>query len=92
MRLHSLTIAVLLLAAPLCAEDSKYFPLDHRKPVGEGGALDGDDAAGDQPLCPAVQIQLPTEGEVSFYRGGATESVTLPAPAQAGMQVVTPTG
>ena len=80
-------IAVLLLAAPLCAEDRKYFPLDHRKPVGEAGRWMATMQPGISHYVQPVQIQLPTEGEVSFYRGGATESVTLPAPAQAGMQV-----
>jgi hypothetical protein len=80
-------IAVLLLAAPLFGEDRKYFPLDHRKPVGEAGRWMATMQPGISHYVQPVQIQLPTEGEVSFYRGGATESVTLPAPAQAGMQV-----
>ena len=65
----------------------RYYPLDHRKPLGEVGRWNVVVRPSVANYVQPVQVQLPTTGEVSFYRGGAEGGVTLAAPAQAGMQV-----
>ena len=65
----------------------RYYPLDHRKPLGEVGRWSVIARPSVANYVQPVQVQLPTTGEVSFYRGGAEGGVTLAAPAQAGMQV-----
>ena len=65
----------------------RYYPLDHRKPVGEVGRWNAIIRPSVANYIQPVQVQLPTAGEVSFYRGGSQGAVALPAPAQAGMQV-----
>ncbi len=65
----------------------RYYPLDHRQPVGVAGRWNIAIRPSVANYVQPVQVQLPTTGEVSFYRGGAGSAVTLPAPAQAGMQV-----
>lgn len=95
MRYTVLTALALLLLScqtPVQAQSKfgktgKYYPLDHRKPVGEAGRWQVIAQPGIQHYVQPVQIQLPTTGEVSFYNGSPQPAVTLPAPAQAGMQV-----
>jgi len=65
----------------------RYYPLDHRKPVGEVARWNANLRPSVANYVQPVQVQLPTTGEVSFYRGGSAAAVVLPAPAQAGMQV-----
>ena len=67
-------------------KSGKYYPLDHRKPVGEAGRWQAVIQPGIQHYVQPVQIKLPTTGEVSFYQGG-TAAPAQEAPAQAGMQV-----
>ena len=64
----------------------KYYPLDHRKPVGEAGRWQVIAHPGIQHYVQPVQIKLPSTGEISFYQGGSPSAVQE-APAQAGMQV-----
>ncbi len=64
----------------------KYYPLDHRKPVGEAGRWQVIAQPGIQHYVQPVQIKLPSTGEISFYQGGSP-SAAQEAPAQAGMQV-----
>ncbi len=91
MRYTVLTALALLLLSSLNAvqaqgKTGKYYPLDHRKPVGEAGRWQAVIRPGIQHYVQPVQIKLPTTGEVSFYQGGSPSSVHA-APAQAGMQV-----
>lgn len=65
----------------------RYYPLDHRKPLGEVGRWSVAARPSVVGYVQPVQVRLPSEGEISFYRNGASSAVTLPAPAQAGMQV-----
>ena len=67
-------------------KSGKYYPLDHRKPVGEAGRWQAVIQPGIQHYVQPVQIKLPTTGEVSFYQRG-TAAPAQEAPAQAGMQV-----
>ena len=95
MRYTVLTALALLCLSSLASvqaqskfgKTGKYFPLDHRKPVGEAGRWQVIAQPGIQHYVQPVQIKLPTTGEVSFYNGSPQPAVTLPAPAQAGMQV-----
>lgn len=82
-------LPLLLLTSVLSAQDKtgRYYPLNHRKPVGEAGRWMATIQPGLNQYVQPVRIQLPSEGTVSFYRGGPGESVAQTAPAQAGMQV-----
>ena len=92
MRYPVLTALALLFLSSLNmvqaqGKTGKYYPLDHRKPVGEAGRWQVIAQPGIQHYVQPVQIKLSTTGEVSFYQGGSQSSVTHAAPAQAGMQV-----
>lgn len=82
-------LPLLFLVSVLPAQDKtgRYYPLNHRKPVGEAGRWMATIQPGLSQYVQPVRIQLPSEGTVSFFRGGAGESVKQAAPAQAGMQV-----
>ena len=91
MRSPALTALALLALTSLTSvqaqeRSGKYYPLDHRKPVGEAGRWQAVIQPGIQHYVQPVQIKLPTTGEVSFYQGGS-QAPAQEAPAQAGMQV-----
>ncbi len=65
----------------------RYYPLDHRKPLGEVARWNANLRPAIANYVQPVQVQLPTSGDVSFYSGGSAQAVALPAPAQVGMQV-----
>ena len=91
MRSLVLTALALLTLSSLTSVQAqertgKYYPLDHRKPVGEAGRWQAVIQPGIQHYVQPVQIKLPTTGEISFYQGGSP-APAREAPAQAGMQV-----
>ena len=82
--LSSPTLAALLClgaAASAFAQD-RYFPLDHREPVGKNAhwnVLARPDIFGyPQP----VRISIPGAGRVTFFDGTTPDGVTVDAPAQ----------
>ena len=86
----AVALAVLGLAstsAPAQERTGRYYPLDHRKPVGEVGRWSAAIRPAIANYVQPVQVQLPTKGDISFYQGGSRSVVDLPSPAQAGMQV-----
>jgi hypothetical protein len=80
--LSSLTLAALLCLSAASAQD-RYFPLDHREPVGKNAhwnVLARPDIFGyPQP----VRISVPGAGRVTFFDGSSPDGVAVDAPGQA---------
>ncbi len=78
-----------LTAIPVAAQENtgRYYPLDHRQPVGKAGQWQATIHPGLSNYSQPVQIGLPSTGEVTFYQGSPDSGMAFPAPAQAGMQV-----
>ena len=93
MRMTARTLWTLLIAlaglnsVQAQEQTGRYYPLDHRKPLGEVARWNASIRPAVANYVQPVQVQLPTEGDVTFYQGSVKGSVALPAPAQVGMQV-----
>lgn len=93
MRMTARTLWTLLIAlaglnvVQAQEQTGRYYPLDHRKPLGEVARWNASIRPAVANYVQPVQVQLPTAGDVTFYSGSVNGAVVLPAPAQVGMQV-----
>lgn len=79
--------ANLVLGATAFAQDKvagKYYPLDHRQPVGMAGRWSALTKPDFQGYFQPVKISLPSTGEVAFYMGSPNNVAPYGAPAKVG--------
>lgn len=83
----SFTTAGLLAAPPRTSPNGRHFPMTHRWPQGQAGHWAMTINPTLAKAVQSVQIQLPSQGEVTFYNGSQHEPLVMQAPAQAGLMV-----
>lgn len=64
-----------LLLSPAAAQETRYFPLDPRQPVGIAARWNAVIHRGLYGYMQPVRMQLPSTGEITFYDGASRQAI-----------------